>query len=172
MRKNYEFIAYVGVIVLLFILILFTNKRVNYPNLVLWGLAVWGFLHMSGGALRIGSEKIYGLVLIPIVGEPYNILRYDHLGHIFGFGVATLVMFVLLKPLIKFPIKNWWKISLIIMMAGMGVGAFNEVVEFVTTVFVSETGVGGYINTSLDLVSNLIGACLAMLYIQLKKGEI
>jgi len=51
-------------------------------------------------------------------------------------------------------------------MAGLGVGALNEIIEFIIAQIVPETGVGGYLNTSLDLVSNLIGAILAMLYIK------
>ena len=45
----------------------------------------------------------------------------------------------------------------------------NELLEFIATVLVPETGVGGYVNTSLDLVSDLIGAILAMVIIRLKK---
>ena len=48
----------------------------------------------------------------------------------------------------------------------------HEIVEFNVTVFVPETGVGGFINTSLDLVADLIGAILAMIYIRIRKGEI
>jgi len=41
----------------------------------------------------------------------------------------------------------------------------NEIVEFFATVILPETGVGGYINTSLDLVFNLLGALIAMGFI-------
>lgn len=46
-------------------------------------------------------------------------------------------------------------------MAGLGVGALNEIIEFFATVVVPETGVGGYENTALDLVADLIGALSA-----------
>jgi len=167
-RKNLEFLIYVGVIILFLIIILLTKKKVNYPLVVLWGLSFWAFLHMIGGGIYLNGKKIYQLMLLPIVGEPYNILKYDQFVHFFGFGVATLLMFYLIKPyLIK---DNIGKValSIVIIMAGLGVGAFNEIVEFVTTVIVPETGVGGYENTSLDLISNLFGAIVAMIYI-LKK---
>lgn len=171
-RKNYEFIMYIGVIVFFFILILFTNKKVNYPNFVLWGLSVWGFLHMCGGGVLInGNMRLYELILISI-SEEYSIFKYDQLVHIIGFFVATLVIFVLLKPLLKQNWKNWTALSIVVIMAGFGLGALNEVVEFAATVITPETGVGGYVNTSLDLVSNLIGAVLAMIYIRVKKGRI
>jgi uncharacterized membrane protein YjdF len=171
-RKNYEFLMYIGIIILIFILILSTNKKVDYPNFVLWGLSIWGLLHMLGGGLIINNAVLYAKVLIPIVGEPYNILRYDQLVHIIGFGVATLLMFSLLKPFLKFPIKKWSAISTLTIMAGLGIGALNEIIEFTATVIIPQTGVGGFINTSLDLVSDLIGAILVMIYIRIKKGNI
>ena len=45
--------------------------------------------------------------------------------------------------------------------AGLGFGALNEVVEFVATLLVPETNVGGYRNTGWDLVANLVGATVA-----------
>jgi len=172
-RRNYEFIMYVGVIVLLFVVILFTNKKMNYPNIVLWGMSIWGLLHMLGGGLLLksGSMRLYELILIPL-SNTYPILRYDQFVHLFGFGVATLMIFVLLKPFLKFPIKKWTSISIIVIMAGFGVGALNEMIEFTATVLVPETGVGGFINTSLDLVSDFIGAILAMIYIRIRRGNI
>ncbi len=52
--------------------------------------------------------------------------------------------------------------------AGMGFGAMNEVVEFIATLTMPETNVGGYINTGWDLVSNLTGCTLAALLIRLR----
>jgi hypothetical protein len=40
----------------------------------------------------------------------------------------------------------------------MGLGALNEVVEFIAVLTLPETNVGGYINTGWDLVYNAIGA--------------
>ncbi|MEN7982186.1 MAG: DUF2238 domain-containing protein [Nanoarchaeota archaeon] len=171
-RKNYEFIIYVGVVVFFFSLILFTNKKVNYPNSVLWGLSFWGFLHMSGGGVLFkNGNRLYELILINI-SETYFILKYDQFVHIVGFFVATLVIYVLLKPLLKSNWKKWTSLSIVVIMAGFGLGALNEVIEFIATVITPETGVGGYINTSLDLISNLIGAIFAMIYIRFKKGKI
>ncbi len=170
-RRNYEFIAYVGVIAVFFVLILLTNKKVNYPDFVLWGLSIWGLMHMLGGGILFnGTTRLYELILIPL-SKSYPIFRYDQLVHILGFGVATLVMWVLLKPKLK-PLNSWVAISIVVIMAGLGVGAFNEIMEFTATVLVPETGVGGYVNTSLDLVSDLLGGVLAMVYLWIKKGEV
>jgi hypothetical protein len=170
-RKNYEFIMYVGVILFFFFVILLTNKKINYPNIILGGLSFWGLLHMSGGGILINGNVLYKLILIPL-SSTYEILKYDQFVHIVGFGIATLVMYVLLEPKIKKPIKKWTSISIIVIMAGLGVGAINEIIEFIAVVIMPETNVGGFMNMSLDLVSDLIGACLAMIYIRIKKGKI
>jgi putative membrane protein len=54
-------------------------------------------------------------------------------------------------------------------MAGLGVGAVNEIVEYIATLVVPETGVGGYDNTLLDLISDLIGALIALLVIRCRE---
>ena len=169
-RKNYEFIAYVGVILTAMFLILYTNDRVDYPNSLLWGLTLWSIMHMSGGGIFIGGKKLYGLMILNIVGEPYSILRYDQLVHMIGFAVATLLMYTLIRPVLKEEHK-WAALSVVIVMAGLGMGASNEIIEFIMTVVAPETGVGGYINTSLDLVSNLVGALIAMVLIYFKEKK-
>jgi len=167
-RKNYEFMIYIGVIIFFLFLILYTNKKINYPNSILWGLTLWSLLHMSGGGIYINGRKLYALMIYPLVGEPYLIFKFDQFVHIVGFFVATLVVYHLIKPKL---IKNhgWVALSIVVVMAGFGLGALNEVVEFIATVITPETGVGGYENTALDLVSNLIGAILAMGYVYIKE---
>lgn len=51
-------------------------------------------------------------------------------------------------------------------LAGMGLGALNEVIEFIITLLVPENNVGGYVNTALDLVYNMVGAVIAALVIR------
>lgn len=164
-KKNYEFIAYIGVILFFLMLILLTNKRVDYNRTVLWGLTLWSAMHMSGGGLVFSGKRLYEMILIPIVGEPFLIFKYDQLVHIVGFGVATLLMYFLLRPSLDIKKLRWVSMSIVVLMAGLGVGAMNEIIEFTVAVIVPNTGVGGYYNTSLDLVSDLIGGLVAWLYI-------
>ena len=170
-RHNYEFLMYVGVIIFFLIIIMFTINKVNYPTIVLWGLTAWSLLHMSGGGIYIGGKKIYELMIWSIVGNPYYIFRYDQFVHIVGFAVATLVIYYILKPILRIDLKKWTALSIVVIMAGLGVGALNEIIEFMATVIVPETGVGGYINTSLDLVADLIGAIGAMIYIKINNNK-
>jgi len=165
---NVEFLIYVGVVIFFLLLILWTNKKIQYPNSILWGLTLWAFMHLSGGGVFLGDLRLYELMLIPL-SETYPIFRFDQLVHMIGFGVTTLLVYHLLKPLFKPQLNRWGTISIVVVMAGMGFGALNEIVEFLATVLAPSTGVGGYVNTSLDLVSNFIGAIIAMVYIYIKE---
>jgi hypothetical protein len=49
----------------------------------------------------------------------------------------------------------------------MGVGAFNELIEFLATLAHHGSHVGGYRNTGWDLLSNSVGTAVASLLIVL-----
>ncbi len=166
-RLNYEFIIYVGVIILFLTLIGLSIKKVEYTLGSLVGLTVWSALHLAGGGIPVGKGRLYDTILIPM-SKAYPIFRYDQLVHIFGFGAATLVMYSLLRRPLKDKSRNPIALSVVVIMAGLGAGALNEILEFVVSVVVPASGVGGYLNTSLDLCANLIGAVLGMLYIRIR----
>lgn len=164
-QGNFEFLAYIAVIVIVMAAILLTNHKLNYPVKLLWGLTIWSILHMSGGGLYINGIRLYDFMVLNLVGAPYHILKMDQIIHAYGFAVATLLMFYLLRPHLGKKITKWGAISVVIILAGMGAGALNEVIEFATTVLFASSGVGGYVNTALDLVFNLVGSVGAMIYI-------
>lgn len=165
-HRNYEFLLYVAVIFFFLVVIALTNNRVKYPMSILWGLVVWAILHMCGGGIKIGDGVLYGVMLVPL-SDKIPILRYDQFVHIIGFGVATLLMHHLLRPLLRPDLRRWTSLSIVVVMAGLGVGALNEIIEFIATLIMPETGVGGYLNTSLDLVADLVGAILAIIALRL-----
>jgi len=168
-RENYEFIIYVAVLVFLLLLILFTNKKVNFSNGVLWGLTAWGIMHMSGGYFIFGDGVLYKLQLIDIWGTAdFKILKFDQLVHAIGFGLSTLIAYYVIKPYLNERV-NWKVLSVLLVLMGMGVGAVNEIVEFFAVLVVPETGVGGYFNTMWDTVFNTIGAIVVVIYINIKR---
>ena len=165
---NYEFLLYIGVLIFFFVLIFWTLPKSQFGPAILWGLSIWGFLHMAGGGVRVGQQVLYDLVLIPLVSKgELIILRYDQAVHCFGFGVTTLVGYHLLKPYLN-DRTNWKVIYLVLICFGMGMGALNEIVEFIATLTTPHTDVGGYVNTALDLVFNGLGSLLAVLLIHTK----
>ncbi len=168
LQNNWEFMIYVAVVIFFALIIIKSNKIVNYPNYVLWLLSIWAFFHMAGGGLYFFGIRLYDIVFINIIGAPYYILRYDQVIHAYGFFCATLAMYYLIKPMLK-KHDRWISLGIVIAMAGLGLGALNEIIEFLVTIMASSTGVGGYVNTSLDLVFNLIGAIFAVIFVKNKK---
>lgn len=166
-RLNYEFLVYVGVIIFFLCLIGISMRRVDYALGSLVGLTVWSALHLAGGGIAVGEGRLYDVMLIRL-SETYPIWRYDQLVHIWGFGSSTLVIHSLLADSLRKPAAHPVSLGIVLVMAGLGVGALNEIVEFVVSVCIPESGVGGYVNTSLDLCANLIGAALGLLYIRIR----
>lgn len=162
---NYEFLWYVAVLVFFFILVLATWSRAKFDAIILWGLSIWGLMHMAGGGLKVGDGVLYGLHLIPIIGSgDAYVLKFDQVVHMFGFAVATLVVYHLLKPYLNNQ-TNWRVVYPLIIAAGMGLGVLNEIVEFIAVVIFPNTGVGGYYNTAIDLIFNTLGATAAAFFI-------
>jgi putative membrane protein len=130
-----------------------------------WGFFVWMILHMAGGSLTIGETRLYDLILVPIVGAPYDILKYDQFVHFYCYVVYTFLMFSVVKAISR-PDPHRFAFSLVLVLAATSVGALNEIVEFGAVVFYGSTGVGGYYNTGLDLIMNLLGSLLAVMLLQ------
>lgn len=129
---------------------------------VLWGLALWEAAHLAGGIIPSRDAVLYNVQLIPVI------LRYDQLVHAFGFGVAALGCGEFLRARIPGPVTAG--AAFLAALGGMGFGAINEVIEFVTSQLI-ETNVGGYVNTGWDLVANMIGATAAGLWIRFRPAS-
>lgn len=106
--------------------VLLWDTRRNLSTLSRGGLALWGALHMAGGMVPIGDDQVlYNLWLLPFV-------RFDHVVHTVGFGFSGLAFSDALGP----------RPSLAL-MGGLGIGALNEMVEFLITRVVPDTNIGG-----------------------------
>jgi len=162
-QGNGEFVWYVVVMVGVYALVALTIKRSKFPLWLLWALTAWGIFHMLGGGVRIDDHVLYAQQLIHLVGQgEMFVLKYDQLVHLYGFGVATIVLYHLVRPYLA-EATNWKVVNPILVAAGMGLGALNEIVEFIAVLFSGTNGVGGYFNTSLDLVFNMMGAIIAVI---------
>ncbi len=167
-RGNTEFIFYGLVMLGLFAIVVMADSRVRFSPGVLWGLSLWGLAHMAGGNVPIpesvgrpeGSLPVlYSLWLIP------GVLKYDMLTHAFGFGVATLACWQGLETAVSRRLFITPGLSILTLAMGMGMGALNEVVEFIATLTMPKTNVGGYENTGWDLISNMVGGVIALMII-------
>ncbi len=160
--KNYEFLIYISVIVLLGAIIGLNLNRSKLDNLVLWLLSIWGLVHLVGGGVRINGNTVYSLRLIDIIdkGGQFYILKMDQLIHFYGFLVSAILVYQLLKSTGSIASKSPKLMIFLSWIGSMGLGAMNEVVEFIAFVVLSNTGVGDLYNTGLDLIFNMLGALL------------
>ncbi len=116
---------------------------------------------MAGGGVPVNGSVLYSYVLLPLAGNgELVLLKYDQIVHFYGFGVATLVLWHVLRR--NFPALDGTKtIYAFAILGGMGLGVLNELIEFTAVLVFPDTNVGGYFNTALDLVFNTLGAITA-----------
>lgn len=165
-RGNYEFVVYVITMLILIVLVGRSLRSAEYPLSMLWALSIWGLLHMAGGGVPVGDSVLYSAQVVPLSppdGE-WTFLKYDQIVHAYGFGVTAWVLWHLMRR--HYPVlEGTWTIYAYPALAAMGLGAVNEIIEFIAVLSVPETNVGGYVNTALDLVFNAAGAVAAMVIV-------
>lgn len=160
---NGEFGLYIGVMVVLGALVLVVHRRVGLSVGTLWGLSLWGLGHMLGGLWTISEETGVLYNWRPFAAGP----KYDQVVHFLGFGLCTWICWQAIRPALAKPeAAPSFGVLCLCALGGMGLGAVNEVVEFVAVLTIPETNVGGYVNTGWDLVSNAAGAACAALLIR------
>ena len=170
-RGNFEFLIYIGVMLVLIVVVGIVHLRVHLSLPLLWCLSVWGLAHMMGGLVPVPESwpidgdirVLYSWWLIP------GYLKYDNVVHVYGFGVTTWVCWQGLHSVLREygPVTPTFGLLVLCAAGGMGFGALNEVIEFAATLLVPETNAGGYVNTGWDLVTNLIGAIIAVVLIRI-----
>jgi len=159
-KQNYEFMVYIGVLVLLFALVFAIQRRVKFPLLILWMLSVWGLLHMLGGGVHLADGTVlYRWIPIELyqgVDSEFVLLKFDQILHFYIYFVMSFV----LAHLVRNKMRGMKPIyaGIFVALASMGLSVINELIEFGAVLFLGKTGVGGYYNTLLDLLFNTIGA--------------
>ncbi len=164
---NYEFLAYIAIMLILIGAVWVINSRVVLPRAIIWCLSIWGALHMAGGLVMLPPAFDVGGGLPVLynwhIAGPY--FKYDQVVHAFGFGVTTWLCWCGLKSMAP-GIRPTMGALTLCAAAGMGFGALNEVIEFIITLLVPDNNVGGYMNTGLDLVYNLLGTVIAAMLLR------
>ncbi len=159
-QGNIEFLAYVGVLVIIALIIWRTLPYSKFDFLALSGLSLWGLLHLAGGGIKLDNGAVlYTLRLVNIIdkGGHFYILKYDQLIHFIGFAVTAIVIFQLLYPRLKPHVSKSF-IYFITIISALGLSALNEIVEFLAFISIPNTFVGDIYNVGLDLIFNLLGA--------------
>ena len=127
-------------------------RRRPLPGALPLALAAIAIGHLAGGLVNVGDEVLYN------VSFRTEILRYDHLLH----GTAVFVGTLTVRALFAAHDDGRSPGLLAVwVLSGLGLGAINELVEFLATLAHGGLHVGGYDNTGWDLVSNLVGGVAA-----------
>ncbi len=147
--------VYLAVVLVGLAVVVWIDRRHPLSWFTRVGLGIFAVGHVAGGMIPVGDGVLYGAWLV----EP--IIRSDNIQHAIGFGTVGRATWEVLRPRLgpagDDPTLNWW----IIVLAACAFGAFNEIIEWVMTLTIPGTDVGGYDNTARDLVANLVGG-LAM----------
>lgn len=168
--QNREFVFYFAVMCLLLVGVGVIELKVRFHTAALWGLSLWGLAHMAGGLLPVPeswptageTNVLYNLWLAP------GYLKYDQVVHAYGFGLVTWICWQSIQRAFanrNVRVRPTVGLLTLCVAGGMGFGAANEVVEFIATLILPGTNVGGYENTGWDLVANAAGSVLAAVWI-------
>ena len=161
-RGNYEFILYAVTLAILIAVVQRSHRTFRYTAPALWGFAAWLVMHMCGGFLKVGGTRLYDLILVDLVPAPYHIFRYDQFVHAFCYYVIALLLGRVVTARAKATTSRLY-IALIAILAAMGVGAVNEMIEFLAVAFLGAAqGVGDYYNNALDICFNGLGTLAAL----------
>jgi putative membrane protein len=145
-------------------------RRAVLPPLLAAGLASAAIVTLAGGLIRVGHDVLYNAntgPYSPSLGTHY--LQYDHFAHAYcSFVIVFACWFMLAAPYAGQGRRR--DLVLLAVGAALGLGALNEMVEFIATLAHHGAHAGGYWNTGWDLVANFTGATAAGLVLARSKA--
>ncbi len=157
--QNFEFLFY-GITTLVLVALLHKgDQHFQFSSVVLWGFNLWIILHILGGLLPVADGVLYSWVIVDLVAEPYSILKYDQVVHFYCYFIAALLIWKVVGGL---NYSSFTTAALVTVLAASGIGGINEIIEFLATVFIPQTNVGGYENTAIDIICIFLSACAAI----------
>lgn len=162
--KNYEFSFYILFYVcLIFLLNLFFSRFLSVYWKTYFSISIFLIIHLLGGVVHIDGVRLYDYFI-------FGYIRYDWLVHVVGGGLSAVIALDFLQSyFLKKKIKKSI-LFLVTVLIASGLGVFNEILEFVSVLFLDAgKAVGDYHNNMQDLVNNLIGAALVTYFLIRKK---
>lgn len=164
--RNYEFMFYSFVMALLIVFAILKHKEFNLNLTTIILLISILILHALGCNVYIAGTKLYDTWIIQ------GILRYDNVIHFYGGIIAALLVYNWLIPnMNKNILTKKTMLFLILLLTAMGLEAFNELSEFSAFVMFTNTGVGDYVNNSLDFFFNLLGSSIMLIFLIMRRNS-
>ena len=154
----HEFFFYAATILSLIIYVWVKFRHISIPSSILIFLEVAILIHFSGAFIEINGARLYDFRFYSV--------RYDKIVHFINSMIGTTVVIYLLGI-------NHIKITKFTLTAAIlitvGCGAIIEIMEFFVVLTVPHNGVGDYINNMSDLVANLLGSIIIVIFYYNKK---
>ncbi len=147
--RSTEFVIYAVLILMGFGVLRALLPRWPVPAGLLVLVEAGILMHFAGGFVHIGGARLYD--------HHFLGLRYDKYVHTANAFIGAVSILHLCR-VTGLPLKGFTRC--LAFFAVLGLGAAIEVVEFVVTRTVPRNGIGGYEDTALDLVSNIVGGLL------------
>jgi uncharacterized membrane protein YjdF len=121
-------------------------RRYPFKNWTLILAEIGLLMHFAGGFLKLDNRRLYEAIFFG--------LTYDKYVH-FTISLAASFLIQQLFGALNLELRNLENIIIICIV--LGLGAVNEIVEYIITKTVPQNLVGLYDNNMQDLISNLAG---------------
>ena len=160
LESNIEFLFYAVTTFAIVAVLQYIDKKFNLASLLLWGFNIWIIMHILWGLLVVWDSVLYSQMILPIIWEPYSVLKYDQIVHFYCYFIVTLIIWSIL---VKYHTNksSYIILAIISILAAAWVWWCNEIIEFLATVFIEDVNVGGYENTAIDIIANTLWAISA-----------
>lgn len=136
------------------------HRRWPLSRPILWALVAAGWVHLAGGLLPspdAGAPILYETWLLE------GVLKFDQLAHASICAVVTVAVFEVLGQVLDPEQAGPAARGLLAALVCWGLGAANELFEFLSALRFRDAYVGGLDNAGWDLAFNTIGSTTAAL---------
>jgi len=160
-RQNPRLWPYLEVVAVLVVLATLADRAAHFSRPLVAALTTLIVLHLVGGLLPpvADAPTFYETWLVP------GVLKFDQLVHGYGGLVLTLASAQLAVGLLGQPKPHAWALPFVALLMAQGMGALNELVEFLFGLSNANLHAGGLENTGWDLAFNLAGSVIAVAWL-------
>ncbi len=153
----HEFYIYALLIISVICLCWWYFRRFYAPVYILVLIQIAIFLHFGGAFIPVDGNRLYDAV---IFGIGYD--KYVHF--INSFIVASTFNEIFHALHVRIPVFR----NIVIVLMTLGIGAIVEIIEYLVMLTIADVGVGGYHNNMRDLIANLLGSLVFLMFMKTK----
>lgn len=147
---------YLQVVAVLVALTVWADRTAKFSRPMVWALTSLAILHLVGGLMTpLGNAPtFYETWLV------HGVLKFDQVVHAYGSAVLTVACAHIVVGALGDTVRRGAGLALVAALMACGLGALNELVEFLFGLSNTHLHAGGLENTGWDLAFNLAGAVI------------